>query len=63
MGIGYYAYALDSEQTKRALSDPLTVIGSDPLADVLGLDGGFTDGFPAFRQSVPERDLLYLDKA
>ncbi|MHA7272175.1 hypothetical protein ACX80Z_01960 [Arthrobacter sp. TMT4-20] len=63
MGIRYYAYAFDSEQTERALSDPLTVIGSDPLADVLGLEEGFTQGSTDFRRSVPERDLLYLDKA
>ena len=63
MGIRYYAYAFDNEQSAKALADPLTVIGSDPLADVLGLEEGFTQGFTHFRQSVPERDLLYLDKA
>ena len=63
MGIRYYAYAFDSDQTGNALADPLTVIGSDPLADVLGLEPGFTQGFTDFRQSLPERDLLYLDKA
>ncbi len=63
MGIRYYAYAFASEQTEKALADPLAVIGSDPLADVLGLEEGFTQGITDFRQSVPERDLLYLDKA
>jgi len=63
MGIRYYAYAFDSDQTRKALADPLTVIGSDPLADACGLEPGFTQGVTDFRQSLPERDLLYLDKA
>lgn len=63
MGIRYHAYAFDSDQTEKALADPLTVIGSDPLADTWGLEPGFTQGFTDFRQSLPERDLLYLDKA
>jgi hypothetical protein len=64
MGIRYYAYAFDSDQTGKALADPLTVIGSDPLADACGLEPGFTQGVVTdFRQSLPERDLLYLDKA
>ncbi|AXJ11567.1 DUF1877 domain-containing protein [Arthrobacter sp. PM3] len=63
MGIRYYAYAFESDQTEKALADPLTVIGSDPLADACGLEPGFTQGVTDFRQSLPERDLLYLDKA
>jgi len=63
MGIRYYAYAFDSDQTEEALADPLTVIGIDPLADALGLPPGFTQGVTDFRQSLPERDFLYLDKA
>lgn len=63
MGIRYYAYAFDSDQTGEALADPLTVIGSDPLADAYGLEPGFRQGVTDFRQSLPERDLLYLDKA
>ena len=63
MGIRYYAYAFDNDQTEEALADPLTVIGSDPLADALGFEPGFTQGVTDFRQSLPERDLLYLDKA
>jgi hypothetical protein len=63
MGIRYYAYAFDSDQTGRALADPLTVIGSDPLADAYGLEPGFRQGVTDFRQSLPERDFLYLDKA
>lgn len=62
MGIRYYAYAFDSEQTENALADPLSVIGSDPLADAWGLEPGSSGGVTD-RQSVPERDLLYLDKA
>ncbi|MGP4031461.1 hypothetical protein [Pseudarthrobacter sp. 1C304] len=63
MGIRYYAYAFDSDQTVQALADPLTVIGADPLADAWGLEPGSTEGVTDFRQSLPERDLLYLDKA
>ena len=63
MGIRYSAYAFDSDHTGKALADPLTVIGSDPLADACGLEPGFTQGVTDFRQSLPERDLLYLDKA
>lgn len=63
MGIRYYAYAFNSDQTEKALADPLTVIGSDPLADSLGLEPGFTVGVTDFKQSLPERDFLYLDKA
>lgn len=39
------------------------MIGSDRLADAYGLEPGFTQGVTDFRQSLPERDLLYLDKA
>ncbi|MBG6189083.1 hypothetical protein IWX64_000003 [Arthrobacter sp. CAN_A212] len=63
MGIRYYAYAFDSGQTEKALADPFTVIGADPFADVLGLEEGFTNGSTDFRPSVPERDLLFLDKS
>lgn len=63
MGIRYYAYAFNSDQTGQALADPLTVVGADPLADGWGLEPGCTQGVTDFRQSLPERDLLYLDKA
>ncbi len=63
MGIRYYAYAFDNNQTEEALADPLTVIGSDPLADAWGLESGFKQGVTYFGQSLAERDLLYLDKA
>lgn len=63
MGIRYYAYAFNSDQTGKALADPLTVVGADPLADAWGLEPGFRQGVTDFRQSLPERDLLYLDKA
>lgn len=39
------------------------MIGHDPLADALGLEPGFTEGVTDFKQSLPERDFLYLDKA
>ncbi|WP_050685862.1 DUF1877 family protein [Arthrobacter sp. ZBG10] len=63
MGIRYYAYAFDSNQTEKALADPFTVIGVDPLADAWGLQPGFQRGVTDFRQSLPERDFLNLDKA
>lgn len=63
MGIRYYAYAFDADQTDQALADPRSVIGADPLADALGLQPGFTSGVADFKQSVPERELLYLDKS
>ncbi|CAM3196300.1 hypothetical protein PSET11_01849 [Arthrobacter ulcerisalmonis] len=63
MGIRYYAYAFDSDQTRGALADPRAVIGSDLFADACGLEPGLTLGVTDFRQSLPERDLLYLDKA
>lgn len=63
MGIRYYAYAFDADMTERALADPRSVISDDPLADAWGLPHGFTSGATDFDQSVPKRDLLYLDKA
>ncbi|MFM9432362.1 hypothetical protein ACFDR8_003279 [Arthrobacter sp. MP_2.3] len=63
VGTRYYAYAFDSDQTGKALADPFTVIRSDPYADACGLEPGFTLGVTGFRQSLPERDFLYLDKA
>lgn len=63
MGIRYYAYAFDPKVTERALADPRSVIGADPLADAWGLEPGFTEGVTNFEQSTPEHSLLYLDKA
>lgn len=63
MGIRYYAYAFDSDQAGKALADPRTMIGPDPLADAFGLEPGFVQGVTDLRQSLPERNLLYLDKA
>ncbi|MFA4841090.1 MAG: DUF1877 family protein [Agrococcus sp.] len=63
MGIRYYAYAFDAEATERALADPRSMVSDDPLADAWGLPHGFTVGTTDFQQSVPQRDLLYLDKA
>lgn len=63
MGIRYYAYAFDRDQARKALADPRAVIGPDPLADAFGLEPGFIQGVTDLRQSLPERDLLYLDKA
>jgi hypothetical protein len=63
MGIRYYAYAFDADMSERALADPRSVIGADPLADAWGLPPGFSSGFTDFTSSLPQRDFLYLDKA
>lgn len=63
MGIRYYAYAFDKEQTDQALADPRAFIASDPLADAWGFEPHARTGVVTFEQSVPKRDLLYLDKA
>ncbi|MGC5628688.1 hypothetical protein ACPYO6_10640 [Georgenia sp. Z1344] len=63
MGIRYYAYAFDASRTQRALADPYSVIGADPLADAWGLVPFAGGGSTNFQRSVPKRDLLCLDKA
>ena len=63
MGIRYYAYAYDKHDTEAALADPMSVIGDDPLADAWGMEPGFTVGVISSTPNLPERDLLYLDKA
>jgi hypothetical protein len=63
MGIRYYAYAFDGKQTDQALADPLSFLSDDPLADAWGFEHGATVSTPTFEQSVPHRDMLYLDKA
>ena len=63
MGIRYYAYAFEGHLTDQALADPLSFLSDDPLADAWGFEQGATIGTPTFDQAVPERDMLYLDKA
>jgi hypothetical protein len=63
MGIRYYAYAFDKDQTDQALVDPKAFIGRDPLADAWGFEPGARVATVSFEQAVPERDMLYLDKA
>lgn len=63
MGIRYFAYAFDQGLGRQARSDPLSLISSDPLADAWGLERHASGGYTDFKQAVPERDLLYLDKA
>lgn len=63
MGIRYYAYAVDAEQTSAALADPRAFISSDPFADAWGMEPHARCGVATMRQRTPERDLLYLDKA
>ena len=63
MGIRYYAYAFEKDQTQQALADPRSFIGSHPLADAWGFEPHARVATPTFKQAVPERDLLYLDKA
>jgi hypothetical protein len=63
MGIRYYAYAFDGDRTEEALADPHASMSSDPLADAWGFGPHASMAVTAFEQSVPQRDLLYLDKA
>lgn len=63
MGIRYYAYAFDANQTDQALADPRSFLSADPLADAWGFEHGATICTPTFEQAVPHRDMLYLDKA
>lgn len=63
MGIRYYAYAFDGHATDQVLSDPLSVVSADPLADAWGLEPGAWISQITFEQVVSERDMLYLDKA
>lgn len=64
MGIRYYAYAFNSDQTEEAMKDPMRFVSSDPLADAWGFEPG-ASGFlnATWEQAVPQRDMLYLDKA
>ncbi|BCW49207.1 hypothetical protein J2Y41_000582 [Arthrobacter sp. 1088] len=63
MGIRYYAYAFDGDVTDQVLSDPLSVVPADPLADAWGLEPGAGTSHTTFEQVISERDMLYLDKA
>lgn len=63
MGIRYYAYAFDADQTERALADPDSILSTDPLADAWGLEPGAVLSVMTGVQAVPHRDMLYLDKA
>jgi len=63
MGIRYYAYAFDADQTARALADPRSILSDDPLADAWGLEPGAQISVTTFEQSVPATEMLYLDKA
>lgn len=62
MGVRYYAYAFDSDQTEEAMADPISMISEDPLADAWGMEPGFTIGVLGER-TVSKRNMLYLDKA
>ncbi|MGB4779173.1 hypothetical protein [Microbacterium sp.] len=64
MGIRYYAYAFDAEQSEQALADPDSILSDDPLADAWGLTPHAAVNYGVtFEQAVPKRDMLYLDKA
>lgn len=63
MGIRYYAYAFDRENTEQAIADPYSILSDDPLADAWGLEPHVAVSYTTFEQSVPKRDMLYLDKA
>jgi|GEM_PF-1519418 len=63
MGIRYYAYAFDGDLTEQVLADPRSALPEDPLADAWGFEPGARPGYVTGEQRVPERDMLYLDKA
>lgn len=63
MGIRYYAYAFAADATERARANPYDVLGDDPLADAWGLEPHAVMSVATFEQTVPKRDMLYLDKA
>jgi len=63
VGIRYYAYAFENRQTEGALQHPEAFISSDPLADAWGLTPHARVSAMSGVQTVPERDMLYLDKA
>lgn len=63
MGIRYYAYAFNSDQTEVALADPERLLSADPLADAWGFPRGAVRAVTNFEQSVPKSEMLYLDKA
>lgn len=63
MGIRYYAYAFDNKLRDQAQRDPGSLISSDPLADAWGLEPHATISQATFQQTVPKRDMLYLDKS
>lgn len=63
MGIRYYAYAFDHDDTDRALADPRAFVSEDPLADAWGFEPHARVATPTFSQAVSERDMLYLDKS
>jgi hypothetical protein len=63
MGIRYYAYAFDADLTEQAVRAPHSILSPDPLADAWGMAPGARAGVATFVRMVPERDMLYLDKA
>lgn len=63
MGIRYYAYAFNADQTEAALADPNLFLSADPLADAWGFPHGAVEAVTNFEQSVPKSEMLYLDKA
>lgn len=63
MGIRYYAYAFEAEDTERAIQDPRSMMACDPLGDAWGIVPGGHGDIATLKQHTPERDMLYLDKA
>lgn len=49
--------------TARAQADPRSFISDDPLADAWRMPHGAQTAVTNFEQSVPKKDMLYLDKA
>lgn len=63
MGIRYYAYAFEAEDTERAIQDPRAMMARDPLSDAWGIVSGRRGDVATLKQHTPERNMLYLDKA
>jgi hypothetical protein len=56
MGIRYYAYAFEKDQTDQALANPRAFIASDPLADACGFEPHAT----ATLRALLRRDAAWL---
>jgi hypothetical protein len=60
---GATQHAFDPGLTEWALADPRSFLSADPLADAWGLEPGAAVSIVTFRQTLPDSEMLYLDKA